>query len=109
MNLFPKPRNHMEGPMHPIHPEGQQIVIGHQSHRTVTQGRDHVLSDWIVARDGIVQTHVESELADQREPDTGLIIGQIKPYSNRFLSHVNTCGLGLNNKLKDVTSLSTIN
>lgn len=63
VDLLPEPWHHMQGPVHPIHPEGHQVVVGHQPHSAFPQRRGH-RAGRVVAGDGVVQPHIEGKLAD---------------------------------------------
>ena len=50
--------------VHPVHAEGQEVVIGYKTKHRLMKGC-HVASRGVVAGSGIIETHIESELAEQ--------------------------------------------
>ena len=64
VDLLPKEWNHMKSSMHPVHAEGHEVVIGYKTKHTLMKGC-HVASRGVVPGNGIIETHVESQLAEQ--------------------------------------------
>ena len=65
VDLVPKERNHMKSSMHPVHAEGHEVVVGHQSKHPLMKGCHDAGRCWVVAGDCKVETQVEGKLTEQ--------------------------------------------
>mmetsp|Transcript_5503 Transcript_5503/g.7770 ORF Transcript_5503/g.7770 Transcript_5503/m.7770 type:complete len:291 (+) Transcript_5503:650-1522(+) len=74
VDVVPEPRHDVQRTVHPVHAEGQDVVVRQHSKSPLVQGGDWP-GCWIVARHRVVEAQVEHELTDQGDavvPHQGL-------------------------------------
>mmetsp|Transcript_94784 Transcript_94784/g.274064 ORF Transcript_94784/g.274064 Transcript_94784/m.274064 type:complete len:236 (+) Transcript_94784:623-1330(+) len=80
VDALPQARDHVKGPVHPIHPEGQDVVVAQEAQHPLVPRRHRLSGRRIVAGECVVEAEVERELTHQGHavvPHEGLKLLQL--------------------------------